>query len=64
MRKAREGESTRGGLFALSLGGELVDLPPRKKLNFKRFYVQFYRGFLCVLDQILVVLVTKIFFVS
>ena len=51
----------RGGLFPLWLGG--MGASPRKNLNFERFYVRF-NGFLCVWDQILVVLVTKIFLVA
>ena len=46
MPKAREGESMRGGLFPLSLGG--FGGPPREILflNFERFYVRFNGGFL------------------
>ena len=41
MPKAREGKSLIGGLFPLSLGGFLGGTPPRKFLNFERFYVRF-----------------------
>ena len=36
-RRHEMGESTRGGLFPFSLGGR--GPPPRKFLNFERFYV-------------------------
>ena len=52
-----------GGLFPLSLGG-FVGPPPRQFLNFERFYVRYLMVFLCIWDQILVVLVTKIFLVA
>ena len=38
-RRHERGESTRGGLFPLSLDG--WGPPPRKFLNFERFYVRF-----------------------
>ena len=64
MPKAREGESTRGGFSPLILGGgRVVGLHREKILNFERFYVRF-NGFLCVWDQILVVLVTELFLVA
>ena len=58
MRKAQEGESTRGGgYFPIAAVGGLV--PPRE--FFEHFYVRYNRvflRFLCIWDQILVVLVT------
>ena len=44
MSNAREGESTRGGIFPLSLGG-FGGPPPRFFLNFERFFVRFKCGF-------------------
>ena len=44
MPKAREGESTRGGLLPLSLGG-FWGPPPSTFLNFEHFYVPFNWGF-------------------
>ena len=44
MRTRGVGESTRGGLFPLSLGG-LGGLQERKFLTFERFYVRFSWGF-------------------
>ena len=47
MLKAQEGESTRGGLFSLSLGAfGGPPPPPQKFLNFERFYVRFNRVFM------------------
>ena len=39
--KAREGESTRGGIPPLLIRGGGWGPPPRKFLNFERFYVRF-----------------------
>ena len=58
----RGGRAREGGSFPISLGG-FGGPPPRIFLNFERFYVRF-NGVLCVWDQILVVLVTKIFLVA
>ena len=62
MPKAREGESMRRGLFPLSLGG-FGGLP---EIFFRMFNTSMcvFIVFLCVSDQILVVLVTKIFLVA
>ena len=58
--RAREGD------YPPSRYGGLGGLPPEKifKLNFESFSVRFLMGVLCVWDQILVVLVTKIFLVA
>ena len=63
MPKAREGGEHDRGLFPLSLGG-FVGPPQWQFLNFERFYVRYLMGVLCIWDQILVVLVTKIFLVA
>ena len=60
--KAREGESMRRGLFPLSLGG--FGALPEKIFEYLTLLCAFLLGFLCVSDQILVVLVTKIFLVA
>ena len=60
-REPSSAEDTRGGLFPLSFGG--FRGLPREKKNLSASLCVF-NGFLCVLDQILVVLVTKIFLVA
>ena len=55
-RRHERGESTRGGIIPPLVRG-VWGPPPRKFLNFERFYVRF-NGVLCVWDRILVVLVT------
>ena len=63
MPKAREGKSTRGGLFPLSLGG-FGGPPPRIYFLILSASMSDFNGVLCVWDRILAVLVTKIFLVA
>ena len=68
MPKALEGESTRGGLFPLSCSPPLVSgvrgTSPKKTFEFLALLCAFLMGFLCVWDQILVILVKNIFLVT
>ena len=61
-RRHERGRAREGDYFPLIRG--VCGHPPRKVLNCERFYVRFLMGFLCVWDQILVVLITKIFLVA